>query len=90
MTCQTWKFFCRKIANNLRKGRGLELTFLRNGLSAKLKAIIGRIFLKETAEPDLLKDFSYAERCKYANLMIKILADKPVSANEPWYPESTV
>ena len=64
-----------------------ELAFLKDGLSAKLKAIIWRIFLNETEEPDLLKDFSYAERCKYANLMIKILADKPVSVNEPWYPE---
>lgn len=63
------------------------LTLLRDGLSAKLKAIVWRIFLNETEEPDLLKDFSYAERCKYANLMIKILVDKPVSANEPWYPE---
>ena len=64
------------------------LTFLRDGLSAKLKAIVWRIFLAETEEPDLLKDFSYAERCKYANLMIKILAGKPVSADEPWYPEA--
>ena len=63
------------------------LTLLRDGLSAKLKAIVWRIFLAETEEPDLLKDFSYAERCKYANLMIKILAGKPVSADEPWYPE---
>ena len=63
------------------------LTFLRDGLSAKLKAIVWRLFLNETEEPDLLKDFSYAERCRYANLMIKILAGKPVSADEPWYPE---
>lgn len=63
------------------------LTLLRDGLSAKLKAIVWRIFLAETEKPDLLKDFSYAERCKYANLMIKILAGKPVSADEPWYPE---
>ena len=63
------------------------LTFLKDGLSAKLKAIVWRIFLNETEEPDLLKDFSYAERCKYANLMIKILAGKSVSVVEPWYPE---
>ena len=63
------------------------LAFLKDGLSAKLKAIVWRIFLAETEEPDLLKDFSYAERCKYVNLMIKILAGKAVSADEPWYPE---
>ena len=63
------------------------LAFLKDGLSAKLKAIVWRIFLAETEEPDLLKDFSYAKRCKYANLMIKILVDKTVSVNEPWYPE---
>ena len=53
------------------------LILLRDGLSAKLKAIVWRIFLNETEDPNLLKDFSYAERCKYSNLMIKILADKP-------------
>ena len=66
------------------------LTFLQNGLSAKLKAIVLRIFLSETKSPDQLKDFSYAERCKYANLMIKILTGKPVSADEPWYPEDVI
>ena len=63
------------------------LIFLRDGLSAKLKAIVWRIFLNETEEADLLKDLSYRDRCKYANLMVKILADKPVSADEPWYLE---
>ena len=63
------------------------LTFLRDGLSAKLKAIVWRIFLNETGKPDMLKDLSYTELCKYANLMIKILTGKPVSAAEPWYPE---
>ena len=55
------------------------LTFLNDGLSAKLKAIVLRILLAEAASPELLKDFSYAERCKYANLMIKILAGNPTS-----------
>ena len=63
------------------------LTFLRDGLSAKLKAIVWRIFLNETGKPDMLKDLSYTELCKYANLMIKILVDKTVYVNEPWYPE---
>lgn len=63
------------------------LTLLRDGLSAKLKAIVWRIFLNETGKPDMLKDLSYTELCKYANLMIKILTGKPVSADEPWYPE---
>ena len=63
------------------------LAFLKDGLSAKLKAVVLRIFLNETGEADLLQDFSYTERCKYANLMIKILAGIPVSADEPWYPE---
>ena len=53
------------------------LILLRDGLSAKLKAIVWRIFLNESEDPNLLKDFSYAERCKYSNLMIKILANKP-------------
>ena len=66
------------------------LTFLRDGLSAKLKAIVLRIFLNETEKPDMLKDFSYAERCKYANLMIKIIAGKPVSADESWYPGKAI
>ena len=65
------------------------LTFLQNGLSAKLKAIVLRIFLNETEKPDFLKDFSYAERCRYANLMIQIIAGKTISATEPWYPEKT-
>lgn len=59
------------------------LTLLRDGLSAKLKAIVWRIFLNETGKPDMLKDLSYTELCKYANLMIKILTGKPVSADEP-------
>ena len=63
------------------------LTFLRDGLSAKLKAIVWRIFLNETGKPDIIKDLSYTELCKYANLMIKILTSKPVSTDEPWYPE---
>lgn len=66
------------------------LTLLRDGLSAKLKAIVLRIFLNETAEPDMLKDLSYSKRCQYANLMIKIIAGKPVSADEPWYPEDAI
>lgn len=70
--------------------REAVLAFLKDGLSAKLKAIVWRIFLNETEEPDLLDDFSYAERCKYANLMIKILTGKPVSVNEPWYPEDVI
>ena len=65
------------------------LAFLKDGLSAKLKVIVWRIFLNETEEPDLLKDFSYAERCKYANMMMKIITGKAVSAEEPWYPENT-
>lgn len=65
------------------------LAFLKDGLSAKLKAIVWRIFLNETEEPDLLKDFSYAERCKYANMMMKFITGKAVSAEEPWYPENT-
>ena len=65
------------------------LTFLQDGLSAKLKAIVLRIFLNETEKPDFLKDFSYAERCRYANLMIQIIAGKTISATEPWYPEDT-
>ena len=66
------------------------LVLLRDGLSAKIKAIVLQIFLNETTEPDMLKDFSYAQRCKYANLMIKIIANKPVCANEVWYPEDTI
>ena len=63
------------------------LTLLRDGLSAKLKAIVLGIFLKETETPDLLERFSYNERVKYSNLMMKIIVRKPVSAEEPWYPE---
>ena len=66
------------------------LTLLRDGLSAKLKAIVLGIFLKETETPDLLESFSYAERLKYSNLMIKIMAGKHISADEPWYPEETI
>ena len=65
------------------------LTLLRDGLSAKLKAIVLGIFLKETETPDLLVSFSYTERLKYSNLMIKIITGKPVSADAPWYPEDT-
>ena len=66
------------------------LTLLRDGLSAKLKAIVFGIFLKETETPDLLESFSYAKRLKYSNLMIKIMAGKHISADEPWYPEETI
>lgn len=58
------------------------LIFLRDGLSPKLKAIVLRIFLKETHTPDLLANFSYGERCKYANLMIKILTGKTILSDD--------
>lgn len=63
------------------------LTFLQEGLSEKLKAIIFGIFLKEAATPELLNDFSYKERIKYANLMMKIIAGDDIDFNEEWYPE---
>ena len=66
------------------------LTLLRDGLSARLKAMIWGIFLKETEVPELLESFSYSERLKYTNLLIKILTGNTVSADEPWYPETTI
>ena len=63
------------------------LTFLRDGLSAKLKAVVLGILLKETQKPDALKELSYAGLTGLCNLMIRIIAGKPVSPNEPWYPE---
>lgn len=64
------------------------LTLLRDGLSAKLKAIVWGIFLRETETPEILDSLSYAERLKYSNLMMKIIANDAVSAEEPWYPEN--
>ena len=63
------------------------LTFLRDGLSAKLKAVVLGILLKETQKPDALKDLSYSDLTRLCNLMIRIIAGKPVSPEEPWYPE---
>lgn len=63
------------------------LTLLRDGLSAKLKALVFRIFLKEAEQADLLESFSYNRRLQYANLMMKLLAGDAVSAEDPWYPE---
>ena len=66
------------------------LTLLRDGLSARLKAMIWGIFLKETEVPELLESLSYSERLKYTNLLMKILTGNTVSADEPWYPETTI
>ena len=63
------------------------LTFLRDGLSAKLKAVVLRIFLSESEAPELLESFSYDERCKYTNWMIQIIAGKTVFPEEPDSPE---
>lgn len=63
------------------------LVFLRDGLSARLKGIVFRILLEECSKPDLLKSFSYEEHIKYINLMMRILAEKNISADEVWYPE---
>lgn len=65
------------------------LTLLRDGLSAKLKAIIFGIFLNETRKSERLPDLSYNDRIKYTNLMIRILAGNHISADEPWYPEDS-
>ena len=64
------------------------LTLLRDGLSAKLKVIVWGILLKEAESPERLNGLTYAEVIKYANLMMKIIAGKAVSADEPWYPEN--
>ena len=63
------------------------LAFLRDGLSPKLKAIVLGIMLKEIKNPDLLEDFSYSERLKYTNLMLQIMMNEDISADDDWYPD---
>ena len=40
-----------------------------------------------TSTPELLNGFSYKERIKYANLMMKIIAGDDIDLSEEWYPE---
>lgn len=63
------------------------LVFLRDGLSAKLKAIVLGLLMRETQKPDALKALSYSDLIRYSNLMIKIIAGKNISPEQPWYPE---
>lgn len=63
------------------------LTFLKEGLSPKLKAVVLGILLKEVENPDLLDAFSAEERTRYANLMLHIVAGEKITAQMPWFPE---
>lgn len=49
------------------------ITFLKDGLSAKLKAIVLGILLKEVEKPNLFQKFSYQERVRFANIMLQIM-----------------
>ena len=63
------------------------LAVLKDGLSAKLKAIVFGLLLKETEHADLLKSFYYWERVKYTNILLHLLAGESLSASEGFFPD---
>ena len=63
------------------------LTFFRDGLCPKLKAIILYLLQKETMERKYLPDFTEEDCIKYTNLMLHLISGENVSAEQPWYPE---
>lgn len=68
--------------------RQAALTLLRDGLEPRMKVVIFSKLLQESTDPRFLKNYSYDVRIMYANLMIRIMAQKEVSAEEKWYPET--
>lgn len=49
------------------------ITFLKDGLSAKLKAIVLGILLKEVETPNLFQKLSYQEKVRLSNIMLQIM-----------------
>ena len=81
--------FAPEIATHLPQlAPAAALSLLRDGLSAKLQALIFALFIKETENPEHLANFTYQERIKYTNIMIKILTGCNISAETIWYPEN--
>lgn len=69
--------------------KSAALTFLRDGLTSKLKAVVFHVLLTEVTSPDILSDFPHRERLKYANLMMHIVMGENVNAEAEWFPDGT-
>jgi hypothetical protein len=68
--------------------REAALTLLRDGLEPKIKARVFGILLQEHPNPKFITNHPYRVLIMYVNLMIRVMAQKEISASEPWYPET--